>query len=256
MRTLLTITAAAALILSGCGGGETKKEESKAAPPPAAAPAVDEASAATVTGKVSFTGEKPKVANIDMSANPACARAHSGAPAKSEEVVINDNGTLKNVLVYVKSGLPDRQWPTPSTAAVLDQKGCIYTPRVVGVMTGQTLEVINSDQTLHNVHALPRENQEFNHGQRLKGERMQKTFTVPEVMVRFKCDVHPWMFAYATVVDHPYFAVTGADGTFKISGLPAGKYTVEVSHRKAGTTTQEVEITDGGGTANFTLEAK
>jgi hypothetical protein len=200
------------MILSGCGGGsEPKKEESKAAPPPAAAP-IDEANAATVTGKVSFTGEKPKMKNIDMSANPACSRAHS-TPQKSEEVVVNDNGTLKYAYVWVKSGLPDRQWPTPSGAVTLDQKGCMYSPHVAGVMTGQNIEIRNDDPTNHNIHPLPKINQEWNESQAPGSDPKMRTFAREEAVppIAVKCNVHPWMRAYLAVSSHHFYAVTGDD---------------------------------------------
>jgi len=236
VRKILTGSAlAAALVLAGCGGSEPKKEESKNAPPAATAPPVDEANAATVTGKVSFTGDKPKVATIDMSANPACARAHSGAPAKSEEVVVNDNGTLKNVLVYVK-GVPDRQYPTPSSAVTLDQKGCQYGPHVIAVMAGQNIEVKNDDPTNHNIHPLPKINQEWNESQAPGSEPKMKSFAREEIdpPIAVKCNVHPWMRSYIAVSNNPYFAVTGDDGTYTIKGLPPGSYTLVSWHEKYG----------------------
>ena len=132
--------AAAALLLVSCGGSkdEAKKEDTSA---PAAAPAaaVDDANAATVTGKVNFTGDKPTLRTIDMSANPVCARAHTTAQ-KSEEAIVNDNGTLRNTFVWIKSGLPDKQWPVPTTNVSLEQDGCMYKPHVIGVMAGQGIE--------------------------------------------------------------------------------------------------------------------
>ena len=170
-KILLSFGIATAVFFTGCGGSkppETAKEESAA---PAAAPtAADDANAATLTGKVSFSGEKPAMRNIDMSANPACARAHAGAPPKSEEVVVNGDGTLKNVFVWVKSGVPDRQWPVPSTPVELAQKGCMYGPHVIGVMAKQNIKIINGDPTNHNIHPLPKINQEWNESQPPKGE--------------------------------------------------------------------------------------
>jgi plastocyanin len=236
VRNILTSSAiAAALILSGCGGGsEPKKEESKTAPPAATAPPVDEANAATVTGKVSFTGDKPKVPTIDMSANPACSRAHS-TPAKSEEVVLNDNGTLKNVLVYVK-GVPDRQYPTPSNAVELDQKGCMYGPHVIAVMAGQNIQIKNNDPTNHNIHPLPKINQEWNESQAPGSDPKMRTFAREEMdpPIAVKCNVHPWMRSYIAVSNNPYIAVTGDDGSFTIKGLPPGSYTMTAWHEKYG----------------------
>jgi hypothetical protein len=115
-------------------------------------------------------------------------------------------------------------------------------PHVFGIQVGQPLEVLNSDPTLHNIHAVPRDNREFNRGQAITGQRDRFTFTTKEVMVPFKCDVHGWMNAYVGVLDHPYFAVSGADGTFSIKSLPPGTYTIEAWHEKLGTMTQTVTI--------------
>jgi len=142
----------------------------------------------------------------------------------------------------------------PKDPVVLDQRGCIYTPRVVGLRVGQSIEVVNSDDTLHNVHALPMQNQEFNHGQQFRNMRLTKTFTVPEVMVRFKCDVHGWMAAWVGVTTHPFFAITGNDGTFSLKGVPPGTYTVEAWHEKFGLRTTQVTVAPSQAqTASFTF---
>jgi len=231
------------LLISGCGGkdaSENKVPESAA--PASAAPAakIDEASAATITGKVAFTGQAPTARNLDMSATPACARAHS-TPQKSEEVLVNGNGTLRNVFVWVKSGLPDTQWPASSDTKELDQDGCMYKPHVLGVMIGQNIQIKNSDPTNHNIHPLPKINQEWNESQPPKGESKTKSFAREEVMIAVKCNVHPWMRSYIGVVGHPFFAVTGDDGTFTIKGLPPGNYTLEAWHEKYGP--QDIQVT-------------
>ena len=240
-RIVFSVGVASALFLAGCGGGggtkeaETKKE--------AAAPAavIDEANAATLTGKVSFTGDKPSMRTIDMSATPACMRAHAGSPQKSEEVVVNDNGTLRYAFVWVKAGVPDRQWPAAATPMDLNQEGCMYKPHVIGVMANQDIKIINSDPTNHNIHPLPKVNQEWNESQPPQGDPRLKHFAREEVMIAVKCNVHPWMRSYIGVVGHPFFAVTGPDGAFSIKGLPPGKYTLEAWHEKYGT--QDVEVT-------------
>lgn len=225
------------LLLTSCGGGAKPEEKKAEAPAPAA---VDPASEATITGKVSFAGEKPVAKTISMDAVPACANQYKG-PVKAEDTVVNGNGTLKNVFVYVKSGLPARQWAAPKTAVALDQKGCIYSPRVIGIMVGQDLEISNNDPSMHNVHPLPAKNKEWNTSQAPKGEKIVKQFDKEEIMVRFKCNVHPWMVAWVGVVSHPFFAVTGEDGSFSLKGLPPGEYTLEAWHEKLGT--QEIKVT-------------
>jgi plastocyanin len=163
----------------------------------------------------------------------------------SDSVLVASDGSLKNAFVYVKDGIdPAYAFPIPSETVVLDQKGCIYTPRVVGVRAGQTLEILNSDPTVHNVHAVPMANQEFNTGQPFQGMRHRQVFTVPEVMVRFKCDVHGWMAAYVGVVTHPFFAVTDEAGRFELKGVPPGTYTIEAWHEKFGRLTEKVTIAD------------
>jgi len=148
--------------------------------------------------------------------------------------------------VYVKSGLPaDKTYEKPSTPVVIDQKGCQYHPHVFGMQTGQMMLIKNSDDTLHNIHALPNNNDEFNKGQPSGSADMKKTFTKPEVMVKFKCDVHPWMSAYVGVLDNPFYSVTGTDGTFSLKNLPAGEYEIVAWHEKYGEQTAKVKVGDG-----------
>ena len=191
-----------------------------------------------------------------MSIDKACV-AGAGPNPQSDAVLIGADGGLKNVFVYVKEGLDAAySFDIPATAVVLDQKGCIYTPRVLGIRAGQALTVLNSDETLHNVHAIPMANQEFNSGMPFKDTKLTKTFTVPEVMVRFKCDVHPWMGAYVGVTAHPFFAVTDASGAFEIKGLPPGTYTIEAWHERFGRRTSTVKIDPkGAATTAFTFDA-
>jgi plastocyanin len=200
------------------------------------------ANGATITGKVAFDGTPPVMRTLDMSANPVCMRAHASAPVKSEEVIVNDNKTLKNAFVWVKSGLPDKNWAIPATAVTLDQNGCMYVPRVIAVQTGQNIEIKNSDPTNHNIHPLPQTNQEWNESQPPGSENKTRSFARQEVMIAVKCNIHPWMRSYIGVVSHPFFAVTGTDGTFTIKGLPPGTYTIETWHEKYGTQDQQVTV--------------
>lgn len=241
MRTFwIGFGVASVLAFTGCGGGETKTEEKKAEAPAAPAAAIDEANAATVTGKVAFKGAKPTMRKISMDATPACAKAHATAPV-SEEVVINDNGTVRYTFVWVKAGLPDTSWPAPSGAVSLNQEGCVYKPHMIGIRAGQDLEILNSDPTNHNIHPLPKDNREWNESQPPKGEKKIKQFARQEVMIPVKCNVHPWMKSFIGVVNHPFFAVTGEDGSFTIKGLPPGEYTLEAWHEKFGP--KEMKIT-------------
>ncbi len=208
--------------------------------------------AGTVTGKVNFTGTAPVNEKISMNADPVCSSLHA-TPVFTETVLANDNKTLKNVFVYVKEGLEGKTFPTPSTPVTIDQKGCQYIPHVFGIQVNQTLEIVNSDSTLHNIHALPEKNKQFNLGMPLQGMKLNKKFDTPEVMAKFKCDVHPWMNAYVGVLPHPYFSVTGTDGTFEIKDLPAGEYTVEAWHEKYGTQTQKITVVEGSSSVDFTF---
>ena len=240
---LIACGTAAALLLVSCGGSkeEAKKEEAAPAATTGTAAAPDLVNGASITGKVNFTGAKPTLRTIDMSANPVCARAHT-TPQKSEEAIVNDNGTLRNTFVWIKSGLPaDKEWQVPTTPVELAQDGCMYKPHVIGVMAGQGIEIKNDDATNHNIHPLPKINQEWNESQPPKGDAKIKSFPREEVMIPVKCNVHPWMRAYIGVVSHPFFAVTGEDGTFTIKGLPPGTYTLEAVHEKYGT--KDVQIT-------------
>jgi plastocyanin len=230
-------------------------------PPPPAPPAatgtrVDPATAGTITGKVMFTGTPPPVETLKMTTDRACVQQAGPNPA-SDAVLIAADGALQNVFVYVKDGLAaDYAFDVPTTPVVLDQKGCRYTPRILGIRVGQTMEIINSDATLHNVHALPNANQEFNQSAPVQGFKVTRTFTVPEVMVRFMCNVHGWMTAHLGVMTHPFFAVTAPDGSFELKGLPPGTYTIGAWHEKFGAQTSQVTIAPSQSqSVSFTFKA-
>ena len=212
--------------------------------------AVSTARAGDVTGKVSFDGTPPKGQRLKMNADPVCMKAHKDA-VLSEEVVANPNGTQRNVLVYVKEGLGSKKFDPPSAKVEFDQIGCMYSPHVLGIQTGQELIVKNSDPTLHNVHSLSKDNPQFNVAQPKKGMTLSKKFDKPEVF-KVKCEVHTWMGAYMGVFSHPFFAVTGDDGSFTLAKLPAGDYTIEAWHEKYGTQTAKVKVDAAGkATADF-----
>ena len=252
---LVSALVVTAFTLASCGGGETKTEAPKSAESggPAAMPDLD--NGGTITGKVTFDGTPPKMAVLDVSANPVCAKAHASAPLRSEEVVVNSGGTLKNVFVWVSAGLPDKTWQVPATAVTIDQNGCEYMPHVIALMAGQNLEIKNSDPTNHNIHPQPTVNQEFNESQAPGTPSIMKTFPRQEIMMPVKCNVHNWMRSYINVVSHPFFAVTGDDGTYTIKGLPPGTYTIEIRHEKY--PAQQMQVTVGAKeskTADFTVK--
>ncbi len=206
---------------------------------------------AVITGKITLTGTPPPESAIDLDGTPDCKKLHAAA-LKTRRYIVGAGGELANCFVYIKDGLA-KQYAAPAQAAKLDQKACLYVPYVLGVQLGQDIDISNSDTFLHNVHYIGLQKEE-NFAQ-LGGKKDVRKFAKPEIMVKFKCDVHPWMFAYVGVVAHPFYAVTNEKGQFKISGLPAGKYTVEVWHLKAGVTTATVEVKEGATvTQDFTLK--
>lgn len=253
---LLTVGALATVACGGGAGEETAEAPAaeEAAEPAAEAPTEAEAPAATateplgsatVTGMVTYEGEIPNLKPLSMSADPACQEKHT-EPVKSEVLVLGeDQKALGNVFVRVASGLPETEFQAPSEPVVIDQDGCLYKPHVVGVMAGQPLKFLNSDGILHNVHALPDENREFNMAMPAERTEATETFTKPEDMFRIKCDVHPWMNAYVRVMPHPYFDTTRESGTFTLDGLPAGTYEIEAWHEKLGTQTATVTVAEG-----------
>jgi plastocyanin len=230
-----------AAAVTACGRGDAPSPDASDAAGVPAGETVDAATASHITGSVTLEGIVPANEPIKMNADPVCMREAKG-PQQQETFVVGAGGALANVFVYVKDGLGHYAYDPPAEQATLDQKGCRYIPHVFGVRVGQPIEIVNSDPTLHNIHALPNANQEFNMGQPIQGMKMTRTFTAREVMVPFKCDVHGWMNAYVGVLDHPYFAVTDSDGRFELQSLPPGSYTIEAWHERLGATTQSVTL--------------
>ena len=241
-RTMWTFVSLIILTAAACGGGS----DAPAVPAAAAPPAFDPATAGSVMGTITLEGTAPAAETIRMNSDPACAELATETETETEYYVVGGSGGLGNVFVYVKEGLEGRNFPAATDPVMIDQQGCRYRPHVFGIRVGQALTIRNSDATLHNIHATPAANAEFNMGQPIQGMEFERTFESAEVMVPFKCDVHSWMNAYVGVMDHPYFAVTGDDGGFDISELPPGDYVVEAWHEELGTQTQNVTVGEGG----------
>jgi plastocyanin len=198
------------------------------------------AGAATLKGTVRFEGTVPKAKAISMAADPSCAKQHP-SPVLAQEVMADSKGDLENAIVFVSDGLGEHTFDTPSQPVVVEQKGCQYQPHVLAVRANQPLEVVNDDPTSHNIHPTPANNREWNKAEP-PGTKVEESFAREEIAIPVKCNVHPWMRGYVAVFKHPYFAVTGKDGSFDLSNLPPGTYTIKAWHEKLGTSTQTVTI--------------
>jgi plastocyanin len=239
-----------------CGGGGGTKYEPAPTPKTAAKPAATSGGApATLTGTVNFEGAVPTLSTLKMDAEPICAAKHT-TPPKSQALALGAGNTLGNVFVKIKSGVATKSYPAPSEPVVLDQNGCIYEPHLFGVMVGQTLKILNSDGILHNIHPLPKVNKEFNLAMPKFKKVSERAFDkAEEEPFLIKCDVHPWMGAYAAVMPHPFFDVTATDGKFSIAGLDPGTYEVEAWHEKMGTQTSSITVAAGESkTVDFTFK--
>ena len=225
-------------LLAGCGNKESSEPAATpaaSAPAAAAATPIDPATAASVSGTVKLDGEAPKAAKIDMSQDAACKGTNTA------ENVVAAGSHLSNVFVYVKEGLGNRTFDTPKDTVTLDQSGCKYHPHVMGVVVGQTIKIVNSDPTTHNIHPTPKDNREWNESQPPQSAPLEKTFAREEIMLPVKCNQHPWMRMFVNVTKSPFFAVTGPDGKFEIKGLPPGDYTLAFVQEKLGE--QDVKVT-------------
>jgi plastocyanin len=214
----------------------------------------DAGTGAAIVGRVKFQGQLPQPARITMSADPSCAKLHP-TPSVSQEFVTGQDNALGNVIVFVSDGLGNRTFDVPTEAVAFEQKGCMYQPHVVALRANQKLKVVNSDNTTHNIHPIPANNREWNKAEPA-GTTMEESFPREEIAIPVKCNVHPWMKSYIGVFKHPYFAVTGKDGSFQLPNLPPGEYTVEAWHEKLGTMTQKTTVAAGETkTVDFTFKA-
>lgn len=214
------------------------------------------ARAGDITGTITLKGTPPAERELTpIKDDPNCGPMYPGALPTTHFYVVSASGGLADVVVTLK-GMTATSTGASAEPVVLDQKGCLYVPQILAVQTGQKVIVKNSDPCVHNVHTKPTANAEANQVQMPGGADLTFTFDKPEPFLKFQCDVHPWMFAWVTVVDNPYFALSDKDGKFTIKNVPPGKYTLQFAHRKLGTQTADIEVKDSGATQDTTFEVK
>jgi plastocyanin len=254
-RLLCLVSVLTAILLVGQG------QQGRAEPAEAAASASqqvatpDQAAMGEVTGRIFFAGTRPELSRIAMDNDPFCEAAHS-EPLFAEDGKVNNDGTVPNGLVYVKQGAEKYSFPIPARPVVLDQKGCLFKPHVLGIMAGQELRVLSSDATIHNVHAMVKANRGWNVTQMAGGAPLREKFAQPEITIPLESNLHSWMKAYIGVTQNPFYAVTGKDGTFTIKGLPEGSYTLEAWTATFGRQQQLVRVkANEATTVNFTFKS-
>jgi hypothetical protein len=228
----------------GCGQ-QVNVPESSGPAPTAIHPngkALDPVTAGTISGTIKLDGAPPKPRNINMAGVSSCAKEHAENPAQTEDVVPGDDGTLQNVVVYLQGDFSAYEFDIPQTAVTLDQKGCQYQPHVLALMTYQPLVITTSDKVEHNIHPVPKNNRQWNFTEPPGAPASQQSFAHPEVAIPVKCNLHAWMKSYIAVLDSPYFAVTGKDGSFALHNVPPGNYTVTAWQETYGTVQQNVVL--------------
>jgi plastocyanin len=224
-----TLTLFSLFLLVACGGGSCPE---RPAPTP-----LDRSTTGSIIGAVTFHGDPPPSTPVPM--DQTCTKLHSG-PVTAGDVLVKDH-RVQNAFVYIRDGLGDRVFPQPTTPVEIDQKGCLFGPRVVAAETCQEVVFLNSDPVLHNVHGFAKISSPWNFSLSQTGSRRSVHVEKPET-IRVGCDVHAWMQAYVHVLGHPYFAVTGPDGAFTLKDVPPGEYVVTSWHERFGTRDQKVKV--------------
>jgi len=257
LKTIL-LPAMAAMLSASCGSNKSAEQQAAVtAPAPVAYFHADAATAGTLHGRVMYHGPRPTRQVVSMESDPACAKAAHGKKIYDDQLLLSNDGGVGNVFVYIKAGLEDKKFETPAESVVLDQSGCSFGPRVMGAQSKQVVLIRNSDPVEHNVHPMPKNNAAWNEGMEPGGPEMKHRFARPEIMIRIKCNVHGWMRAYLGVLDHPYFAVTGPDGSFDLKNVPPGNYMIGIWHEKLGELAQPVTIAPSAAqTLNFQFDEK
>lgn len=245
-KVAMSFPVTAALILSlalaGCGNKQsTESPNEGASATHSQGKPVDDATAGTVTGTIRFEGALPQMRTINMIDVPNCAKAHS-TPVMTESVVPGDNGTLQNVVVYLQGDFSGYSFPQSSQPVKVEQRGCIYSPHVAAVMTGDSLQVTNEDQVTHNINAISQFRQGWNETQLSGSAPVLRRLVHEEIPMTVKCTMHPWMRFYLVVLSHPYFQVTGKDGQFTLRHVPPGTYTLAAWQETYGTKKQSITI--------------
>ncbi len=230
------LTATLVLLTTACSSPSTTGDKAATAPAgePRVAFKVDPSTSAVVSGRVDFAGQKPAAKLVNMSSDIECEKLHPGGKP-DDAIVINANGTVANVFVYVTKGLEGLHFDASTTPIAINQNGCGFTPRVMGIQVDQPFSVTNTDPVTHNINPMAQTNRAWNYSQSPGDPPITRRFQQPEIMVPVKCNIHRWMRAWIGVVDHPYFAVSGTDGKFRIPNLPPGDYTIGAWHEKFGT---------------------
>ncbi|HUQ91464.1 MAG TPA: hypothetical protein VM120_07270 [Bryobacteraceae bacterium] len=223
------VALAAALMGQACS---TRTES----PPKVAYTQVDPSTAGVISGKVLVTGKMRPSRKVIMDEDPQCAGLH--------KIPVTDEPGA--VFIHIKRGLEGKVFPPPAEPVTIDQRGCWFHPKVIGIQTGQTLKVTNSDPVTHNIHPRAQVNREWNQSQDAGSAPLTRRFARPETMIRVKCNIHGWMRAWIGVTDNPYFAVVQAGGTFEIGNVPPGSYTIEAWQEELGTQEQQVTVAPRG----------
>lgn len=223
--------------LSACGGSGPPK-------PPRQPTPLDMSRVGTISGSIHFEGPVPERSILQLGGWSECAAQHEGTVYAGDVLVTN--GKLQNALVYIKHGLGERVFVVPEQPVLNDQKGCVFLPRVMAVQVDQQIRYLNSDRTAHNVHGLPANSSQWNFSLGLKGAARTISVGAEETGIEVKCDIHGWMRGYVGVFDHPYFALSGEDGSFTLNNVPPGEYTLEAWHERFGMQSQKVALSAKG----------
>ena len=232
-RAAIAVVVATIAIVAASGCSREQAEKRQATP-------LDLSTTGKLSGDVRFAGTPPASSTVDVSSAAECRSQHQG-PVSAEDVLVKD-GKVRNAVVYIKEGLGDRVFAASETPVVIDQKGCLFEPRIAAAQTDQPVRFLNSDPLPHNVHGLPKKVSGWNFSLGLKGAARNITIDQPEHFIELKCDIHPWMKAWLGVFDHPYFAVTDANGHYEMPNVPPGTYVVEAWHERLGTISGNVTV--------------